>query len=329
MRAWMLVLAAGILLIAVSGIQATAAGDRPAWYDQISISGYFQNRYEARQDTVDDFFMRRLYVNLVGRLNDRTTAVVVFGRVGPEDPNIDLSCAFVDYQVNDEWMVRVGQVPTNFGWDTAESSSKRLPLERFVGAEGIPTRPGRPGIRGMYFAGPWDRGIYLIRKPVNNAPKIIFGVVNGNFRNTDDNNNKTVSIDIKWSQPWGQCGISWMDGKFGPSPNPADRDAIDIYFHTDPGSWGFQGEYLDGSLMGHDIDGWYLQAAYQKDAATPFVRYEVFDPNKSASGDTYTGLHIGCAYQLDKHNEITVEWVDADQCCTDYGQFGLQWQLAY
>jgi len=328
MRAWMLVLAAGILLIAVSGIQATAAGDRPAWYDQISISGYFQNRYEARQDTVDDFFMRRLYVNLVGRLNDRTTAVVVFGRVGPEDPNIDLSCAFVDYQVNDEWMVRVGQVPTNFGWDTAESSSKRLPLERFVGAEGIPTRPGRPGIRGMYFAGPWDRGIYLIRKPVNNAPKIIFGVVNGNFRLSSALSTATSATLMttttrpsastsSGASPGGSAASVGWTASSDPAPTRLTAMRLTSTSTPTPARGASRASTSTAASWVTTL------------TATPFVRYEVFDPNKSASGDTYTGLHIGCAYQLDKHNEITVEWVDADQCCTDYGQFGLQWQLAY
>ena len=252
----------------------TAPPKEVCWYDKICINGYFHNRYEARQDSEDDFLMRRLYVNLIGSLNDRTTAVVTFGRVGPEDPKIDLACAFVDYKATSEWSLRVGQAPTAFGYDAAESSSKRLPLERFVGVEGIPTRTDRPGLPGLYFKGPWDRGVWLTRKPTGSEPSIMVGLTNGNFREADNNSDKTYTVDLKWKRPWGTFGASWLDGRLIPAPGApeSDRRGLDLFVHTDPAPWGFQAEYIDGDLLGTSMDGWYGQVAFNRGRVAQPIR---------------------------------------------------------
>ncbi len=332
MRVWRLALVACVLLLPVAAVHAQGASEGEAWYDKITVNGFAQARYEARDasGSVDDFHLPRFYMNFIADVTDRANVVITYGRVGPGNPSVDICNAFVDWQISDEWTARVGQVPTNFGYDVWESSSKRLPFERWAAGAGL------PGLPGIYFAGPWDRGIYLMRTPSGNEPKVIVGVVNGNFRNPDDNNNKTVSADLRWKRDWGEFGISWMDGKYGNTPQ--DREAINLYIHTEPAPWGFQAEYLDGS-MGPDIDGWYLQVAHNVNKATPFVRYEVYDPDKDVGGD-FSGLHIGCAYQLDSHNELTVEYLDAEMtypskpafsgpCGGDYGQIGIQWQYAF
>ncbi len=304
--------------------------EKKAWYDKLSINGYFQNRYEARQDSTDDMFMRRMYLNFIGKPNSRTLGVLTFGRVGPDDPNVDLSVAMVKYQLNDLWSVTVGQYPTSFGFDAPESSRKRLPLERWVAGEGIPSRPDRPGLPGLFFKGPWDRGISFQRAQKGNAPWINIGVVNGNFREADDNNNKTVNVDLKWNKPWGSFGASYVDGKLGPSGCETDRNAVGFFFHTDPAPWGFQTEYLQGELFSKDTEGWYGQVAYAvNEKALPFVRYETYDPDTDLAGNTFHALHIGCQYTLDANNELTIEYIDANDLPIDYSQLGLQWQYGF
>ncbi len=299
------------------------------WTDRITINGFFHNMYAARKDTSDDFFMRRLYVNMIANLSSSTTSVVTLARVGPSDPNIDLANAFVDYKFKDNWMVRFGQVPTYFGLDTYESSSRIIPLERFVATEGIPSRPDRPGLPGLYFQGPWDRGFYVSRLPQGKEPMVVAGLVNGNFRNSDDNNNRTWSLDLKWDRDWGRWGASYMDGKYGPTGSETDRKALGLYFRTEPKPWGFQSEYVRGSFMGSDIDGWYVQAAYRQGRNTPYFRYQKYDPDKDTSGDTFKGWHLGINHQLTRNNRLTLEYSDADRSDIDYGQLALQWELCF
>lgn len=328
----------------IKAIEAKQAAAAPApkekWSDKLSVTGYFHARYEAREDTIDDFFIRRLYVNLIGNWNDRAQSVITFGRVGPEDPKIDLEVAMVNYKFRDNWVLTFGQAPNFFGWDTAESSSKRLPFDRWAAGEGIPGRPGRPGIRGLYFAGPWDRGVYVTRQSqASSEPTVILGLVNGNFRNSDNDNNKVWSVDLKWKPRWGQFGASYMDGKYTEVPPGAaagtaavtqPRRALGLFVHTEPTPFGFQGEFLDGEMFGKDVQGWYGQVAYNKGGpGTPYFRYEQFDQDQATMGNTFVGWRLGYAYQVDKNNEVTLEIHDAHAGSIDYGQLGAQWQVAF
>lgn len=314
---------------------AAPPADVPKWTDKITVNGYWHARYEARENARDDFTFRRMYINFLGKLNDRTSIIMNLCRVPlANDPTIEFEAAQVNYQLDDLWMLSFGQVYNNFGWDTWESSSKRLPLDRWAAGEGISGRPDRAGIRGLYFAGPTDRGMYVTRKGQDMIPTVIVGLVNGNFRAADNNDNKTYSLDLRWKQPWGQFGASWMDGDYtetvGGVLTTNARKALGLYVHTDPAPWGFQAEFLDGDLFGHPVQGWYGQVAYNKGGkGTPYFRYEQYDTDQDSAGNTFMGFRAGYAYQLDKNNELTVEWQDADYADMDYGQFGFQWQLGF
>lgn len=321
---------------------APAGPAAPKWSDKLTVNGYFQARYEAREDARDDFGIRRLYVNFVGKLNDRTYGQVTLFRGGiPGEPKVDLDYAFVDYKLSDLWNVRFGQWPNTFGWDDAESSSRRLVLDRFVAAEGLSSRPERPGLRGVWFAGSSDRGVMFTRKGQGSVPTLNFELMNGNFRESDNNNDKTYEVDARFTQPWGIFGASYINGDYT-SVNPdgtlgaeTPRRALGLYLHTDPTPWGVQGEYIDGELFGHDIRGWYGQAAHCVGKGTQFARYEWFDPQRDVSGDAYKALHLGYMYQLDANNRLTLEWINADRKPApltpeiDYGQLGLQWQMGF
>lgn len=313
------------------------------WADKLTVNGYFQARYEQRADSIDDFGIRRMYLNVLGNINDRTYAQVSLVRAGMSvEPRIDLDAAFVDYTLSPQYVFRIGQIPNTFGWDASESSSRRLPFERFPGSEGISGRPDRPGIKGVWFGGASDRGVALSRLPQGpNEPLAMLTVMNGNFRESDNNNNKAVQVDLRWTKPVGVFGLSWLKGDYTPvnpdgtlgAQNP--RNAVNLFFHRDPQPWGLQSEFIDGKLLGHKIRGWYGQVARSLGKGTPFVRYETYDPARDVPSDTYTALHLGYAYQVDKNNKVTLEWVDANRDNlnprneVDYGNFGLQWQCGF
>jgi hypothetical protein len=328
---------------------APAAPAKENWTDKYTLVGYVHNRYEARKNanTRDDFFLRRMYLGLAGKFSDRASGMIMLDRaggIGPvaafpgfnppgtPDPGIMISMLYGEYKLTSDWSVRFGQVPTNWGWDVGLSASTMLPFERCAMGEGFATRPGRAGVPGLFYLGYEDRGVYFIRNPRKpEEPKVFLGVVNGNFRYSDNNDNKAVSLDLRWTQPKVSYGINWLDGKFvnpGTGVNQ-DRGGFGLYVHSDPKPWGFQAEYSDFDLLGTEREGWYGQVAYNQGSYTPFFRLESYDTDKNVVGDTLDGWHLGCAYQVDKRNRVTLEYVGMDRLGVDYGQTGLQWQLGF
>ncbi len=305
-----------------------------SWADRISLNGFFQTRYEVRDFGNSEFVLRRLYVTAVVKANERTTGVITWARIGPDvqgQSNVDWANIFVDYAVNDQWTARLGQAGTWLGLECWEGSSVRLALERAAFLAGVYGNSPR----GLYYAGPWDEGIWLRRNPSGSEPMVILGVSNGQFRDADSTHNKNVSVDLKWQQDWGLFGVSWLDGKLTNPPTTTDRSALLGYVRWNPpdNPLGFQAEYMQGKLLGSDIDGWY-QVSYSglTEGGTAFVKYEEYDPNTGSTGNEYDALHVGYAQHLDDNNKVTVQYTNGENkggCAKTADQIGFQWQMAF
>lgn len=316
---------------------------KPGWEDKVKINGYFQSRYIHRDWGQDEFLLRRMYINLIVTPNDRTKAVITWARIGP-DPmgltNVDWANVFVDYKIDDQFTVRAGQGPDWFGLETAQGSGSRLALARAAVLEGGQGKP-----LGMYFAGPWDRGAWLVRNPTSDDwwdPQVIFGVMNGQFRATDKNSNKTLSVDLKWKPSWGEFGASWLDGWWTNDvglpgvTGTTRRSAVLGYARWDPDWCRFavQGEYLDGKLLGNNVDGWYTQLEYDPAPdGTAFVKYEQYDPAHGVPANQYDAWHVGYAHWLDGNNELTLQYTSGENRqvagSTSRDELALQWQLGF
>ena len=337
------------MLLSMSIAFAQEGAQGTSWSDRISMSGYFQVRYIDTDSSTesDNFDLRRAYFTLKGDLDTRTTGIITFSRVGPGDPNIDLYNCFVDYRLGERYAIQAGQVPTWFGLEAWESSSVRLPFERAKILEGGP---------GFWFAGASDRGVWLRRNPQGDEPLVVLGVWNGQFRSDDMNDDKNISLDVKFNREWGQFGASWFDGTFVQTPAggpavEADRNAVDVYVRKFADPWGFQAEWADGEMFGADRDGWYAQAMYdlQDGKNVAFARWEEFnaEPHATAvtqSGTTapsaeYTGFTIGVRHKVYESGYITIQYTDGDwdRTGTVDGQsgnnsedlLGIQWQYSY
>lgn len=318
---------------------APAAPAAPKWSDKLKIGGYFQARYEDRRqmltgtspvtstEAIDEFLVRRMYLGFFANPNERTSGAVLLRHL--HNRSIDIEAMYVNYKFAKQWEVEFGRVYNKFGWDAWESSSRRLPFDRFSGLEGY----GPGGVRGLYFQGPTDHGIYLTRKPRAGSsdwePVVHAGVLNGNFISGDTNNDKTVEVDLRWNRPVGQFGISWLNGKYDDATVTQDREMLDLWFHSDPKPWGFQTELIDGKLFGSDVRGGYGQLARLVGDGTAFLRYETFDPTRGLDGDSMKAWRLGYAYQMDSCNELTLEFMDAERAGVQVGQVGFQWQMGF
>ncbi|MFW5866798.1 MAG: porin [Armatimonadota bacterium] len=324
-------------MLASIGVAVAQEGleQEECWYDRVCMNGYFQFRFvNDDRDGFDNFDFRNGFFTLKGDIDSRTTGIITFARVGPGDPNVDLYNAFVDYRLSDRYAIQAGQVPTWFGLEAWEGSSVRLPFERAKILEGGP---------GFFFAGAADRGVWLRRTPEGNEPLAVVGIWNGQFRTDDANDDKNVSIDLKWNHDWGQFGLSWFDGEYY---NPAtdltqDRGAWDVYVRKFAQPWGFQAEYADGEMFGADMDGYYLQGMYDIQGGgenVAFVRYEEFNQDVNAGNSAeYDGFTIGLRHRVYDSSYVTAQYTSGDWdnvvdgVCDGMAEdlWGLQWQYSY
>jgi len=343
-------------LEALKGQVQPAAPAKKNWSDWVKINGYFHNRYYLRHDGLSEFMLRRMYINLIVTPNSRTTAVVTWARIGyepawmsPSGPakleqtTVNWAMAFVDYKLDkDEWVVRFGQGPNQFGLECGQSSSQRIALERAVMVEGGGDRPF-----GMYFNGPWDRGLWITRNGRGAVPTVIGGVINGQFRASEKNPGKTFTLDLKWKPKWGECGASFLAGKWTndlglvgtpavPMPAKGNREAELAYVRVAPkGSRvAFQSEFMNGFLFSNPVRGWYAQLEYTpwKPNATFFAKYENYDPNRDTDDSFWHAWIGGFVYQLDSSNKITVQFQDGKNTLLAAPlrqELGVQWQFGF
>lgn len=349
----LLVLVALLLAAATAYAQAEeeAAAEPKAWYDNIRVNGYFQTRFEARSypdgySDFDEFTVRRLYINVIAPFDNKTTAVVTWAGVGPEfreGANSDWANIFVDHRVAPEWNIRIGQAPTHFGIDTCESATCLFTPERWAAGEG---KPGL-GLHGLYFAGPWDRGLWvmydtrprpnvMVPSADNTGVRVVGSVHNGQFRDTDKDSDKNVSLDVTYFDEWGQAGVSWLDGTYTTGGGVTDdRDAWNLNFRVYPGAFvrnvGFQGEWLDGKWLGTDRRGWYGQASYHLPdrPSIAYTRYQQFDPDTSVSDNKYKALQLGYKHEVTPLDEITVEYSLGDLGGDNANDLVVQYQRKF
>ena len=295
---------------------------KPSWTDTIKFNGYFQNRYENRQYNgpggYSDFFMRRMYLNLIATPGDRTLGVLTIERAGPGDPNLTIAQAFAQYKVDDLYSIRGGQAGNNFGIDASQSSRDRIPLDRAMVAEGNSLL----GQRGLWWRGWTDRGVWLIRKQDGSLPQVTVGLMNGQFSDRGGPGvGKTVEADVKKLTSWGYFGASLMNGKYLQRAASGDvfanaindRNAVGLYVFKKATPFGGQAEWIDGKLPGlltpadRDFKGWYIQGVYDSGRkGFPFVRFEEYDQDKADPG-IYTAWHFGYKWRVNNCNEITFQ----------------------
>jgi hypothetical protein len=353
-------LKASLLAQLGEGAPPPTAAAKP-WNEKVAISGYFQNRFEHFAGTSysltapghngpkleDQFTLRRMYVNLLVHASDNATAVITWSRDGGATLTANWANAYLDYKLSPTETVRFGQASTWFGLDEQQSSSQRLPFERAAFQDG----GGRDKPPGLFFGGPYDKGMWWVHNPTAknyaSQPQVILGVVNGAFREavTAGDNSRTYSADVRFHPSWGTFGVSWLNGDFSQSATaptystvptgPFARHAFGGFVRYEkPKSWALQSEIGGGVNMGHTFSGWYAQAEKMmvKCPGTFFTRYEEYEPNTDNAtnvSDMYKAWLVGYAHNLDANNKVTAQWTLGRRGGMDEDEAGLQWQYGF
>lgn len=345
MRRLVVLLVVVMALMIIAGASAQE-GEVCTLSDKLTVCGYLQARFAGGDNVEEDFVLRRAFLNVIAKPSERSGLVLTLATFDPNPPDhssddIFVYNLFADYQLNDQWSVRFGQVPTYFGLEAWQGSSDRTALERAAITQSGAAAGTGADLRGFYWFGASDRGVWFKRTGTGSEPDIHLGVCNGQGRASDYDNNKNYSIDLKWTADWGTYGASWFTGDYGVFDaatgtwNETTRRAFDVYGRIHTGPWAFQGEYATGKLLGSSRNGWYLQAERTMEGKpyTPYVKYEEFTNKLSPHNDTYDAIHGGVAWDLDAKNQVTVQLSDArirtGGVRVKDASFGVQWQTSF
>lgn len=211
---------------------AAAKSEKPAvkapekkWYDNISIRGYAQVRYNRLFETNEDlgceqcdkswggdggFFIRRMRVILYGQVNPR-----VYFYVQPDLASAPSSSGPLHFaQIRDayfdvgldtdnEFRVRIGQSKVPYGFENMQSSQNRLPLDRADALNSAVTNERDLGVF-IYWAPKEKRELFseLVKSGLKGSGDygiIGIGAYNGQTANTAELNDEPhIVARVTW-----------------------------------------------------------------------------------------------------------------------------------
>jgi hypothetical protein len=348
-------------------------GAQQPWYQRLSLRGYAQLRYNrllesnpsltcsACDRSIGDhngFFLRRARLVVSGDPTDRTsmTVEIDYGtEIAGQQNSLQIRTAIFDVFLDGgrQHRLRFGQAKLPFGFETLQSSSQRLALDR-----SDPINSGVPNER--------DLGVYYLWSPAGARARfrmiadsglkgtgdygvLNVGVYNGQSANrAEANNNLHAVARVAWpfrlaNGQFVEAGVQGYRGRFvvtqrspgvtGPFDFEDERGAVSLIIYPQP--FGLQAELnsgagpefdpLSGTIRRQTLAGGYVQAMYrtrvQGQGVIPFVRYQSYDGGKKAEVDArgyrVRETEFGIEWAPRSALELTVQYTISDRRTAD------------
>jgi hypothetical protein len=224
-------------------ISTAVKGEKKSWYDNFSIRGYMQVRYNRLLETNENlkceqcdrsvgkgggFIIRRGRLIISGYIHNRVFFYIQpdFGSSTGTSQNIfQLRDAYVDISLDkkNEFRVRVGQSKVPFGFENMQSSQNRLPLDRNDGLNSALSNERDLGAF-FYWAPAKTRELFtsLVRDNLKGSGDygvFAFGAYNGQTANRAEQNDN-LHLVARFSYPFAvgkqiiEPGIQAYTGKY-------------------------------------------------------------------------------------------------------------------
>lgn len=231
------------------------------WYDNISLRGYMQVRYNRLLETNEDlkceqcdrswgkdggFFIRRMRLIFSGQVGKR-----VYFYVQPDLASnasstnqhfAQLRDAYLDLGLDDknEFRLRIGQSKVPFGFENMQSSQNRLPLDRHDAMNSAVSNERDLGVF-FYWAPERKRKLFsnLIKEGLKGSGDygiFAFGAYNGQTANKPELNQEPHIVSrVTWpfELPGGQIVEASVQGYTGKWVMPTDQLSKDVKYITD------------------------------------------------------------------------------------------------
>lgn len=347
------------LVASARPLDAQSAPDRPpqarAWYERFGLRGYAQLRYNRLLETNpqltcsacdrsignnNGFFLRRARLVISGDPTDRTSMSVEvdYGtEIAGQQHTLQLRTAYFDVFLDEgrSHRARFGQVKLPYGFETLQSSSQRLALDR-----SDPINSGVPNERdlGVFYlwSPPTARARFRILADSGLKGSGDYGVLNAGIYNGQSANRAELNdnlhhvVRLAWpfrfaSGQFLELGVQAYSGRFvipasqrsagviGAPEFTDRRAAVSAIFYPQP--FGVQAEWNVGKgpefdpalnvIREQDLEGGYVQVMHrsrvQGQSVIPFVRYQTYDGGKKLETDARR-------YRV-RETEVGVEWV--------------------
>ena len=250
--------------------------------NRLRITGYVQAQYLDNEAAIQQFTVRRGRISFQYQLAPTSRVVIQpdFSSAGValRDAYVELAEPWTTWRHT----LTAGQFKVPFGFEVRQSSRDR-------------EMPERTRVILALFPGERDRGAMVSGAGMNERFTYRLAVLNGNGIATaaDLDDDKDVTGRLGYSFGAVDVGVS---GYTGSSLNlDKDRYGVDVQWVTPLPGFGMRGEYIRGtqpaSGASRDVHGWYVYAIQNLGTRHQFVlRYDTFDPNRSASGDAVDTL---------------------------------------
>jgi Phosphate-selective porin O and P len=224
-------------------ISTASKGEKKNWFDNFSIRGYMQVRYNRLLETNENlkceqcdrsvgkgggFIIRRGRIILSGYIHKRVFFYIQpdFGSSTGTSQNIfQLRDAYIDLSLDkkNEFRVRLGQSKVPFGFENMQSSQNRLPLDRNDGLNSALSNERDLGAF-FYWAPEKTRELYtsLVRDNLKGSGDygvFALGVYNGQTANRAEQNDNLhivarVSYPIALGKQLIEPGLQAYSGKY-------------------------------------------------------------------------------------------------------------------
>lgn len=329
-------------------VRAAAAPPPPKqWYDNIRVSGYGQVRWlyypEAAEGAKsNEFLLRRARFTLDARPHP---LYQIYIQPDMGEGSFELRDYWIERALDDgkETRLRLGQQKVPFGFESPQSSSRRLPLERNWLARRMIPGERDTGIT-LYYTNADDKRLFSHGSRhefgTGDYGNFALGVYNGQGINTAEVNSskhivargaKPFMLNMGGNDVYAEAGASLMTGKYHSSRDNRDYDdrLLGIHAYLSPHPVGIQAEYYTGKTEGGDVDGWYAMLIARTDPkGVAFLRYDEYNgPRKGrGEGNVYDRdrWSIGYCHQLDARSRLTVEYDKHSDSGKSDDMFGIQ-----
>ena len=305
--------------------------------NKLQFSGYTHIRYQQLDDNSknDGFDLRRAYFTAKANISPNWTYLLQIDFAN-SPAIVD---AYAQYQINDNFNLRLGQQVIPFSLNNITSNTKSELIDRAQVVEALAAR-SKDAIIGNQ--GGRDIGLTAYGQLLKSGDKYIIdytiGVFNGQGVNkADKNETKDIIARVTATPIKGLTfGGSFYDGRgYKSSTDPLvagnfDRNRWGAELNYNIKSLTLTGEYIAGKDAETEKDGYYAQIAYYivPDALQGVIKYDVFNPDKDGIDNILTNYVVGVNYSFNKWVKLQLAYTISEEEGTsidnNYGAAQLQ-----
>ena len=224
--------------------------------------------------------------------------------------NVALEWSYIEYIVTNTTKIRAGKALTPFGiYNEIHDATPTRPSIRIPWGIFASEKVGGFDMIPHHSTGLYVLGNHFLTGDVN--MNYVVYIANGendveNAAEIDENKNKAVGARF-WISPTSDIsfGASYYKDQVGVLKTNHKSQGLSVVYTPFP--FMARAEYATSKLDTVTETSGYAEVAYTVNKLTPFIRYDILDPDTNTSNDRWSELDIGIAYKLQPKAVLKLE----------------------